>query len=251
MSIRKTAACILAAMLMVFLGAAAADQTPLIRDDADLLTAEEETRLYQDMEPLCAYGKPMFWTSTEAGNERTLAESFYRQQLGRGQSGILFVINMQERFLTIYSDGAIYSTVTSGEADTITDNVYRMASQGEYYSCASSAFSQALRLLEGGKIARPMKTVSNVVLAAALSLMAVYLYLRFRYENRAAGNGKKALLPVTAAAAAAFAVTNSHVSARMTKRREIYISSDTSSGGGGGSGRGGGGHSGGGGSHRF
>ena len=81
MSIRKTAACFFAAIWMLFLGIAAADQTPLIQDDAELLTAEEESRLYQDMEPLCAYGTPMFWTSHEPGNERTLAEGFYQRDL--------------------------------------------------------------------------------------------------------------------------------------------------------------------------
>ena len=256
MSIRKTAACFFAAIWMLFLGIAAADQTPLIQDDAELLTAEEESRLYQDMEPLCAYGTPMFWTSNEPGNERTLAEGFYQRHLGNGQSGILFVINMKERFLTIVSAGEIYRTVTRSEADTITDNVYRMAGRGEYYACASSVFSQALKLLEGEKIARPMKLVSNIMLAAALALLAIYLYLRFRYENRAAGNGKKALLPVTAATAAAFAVQTSNVSAKMTKQKKINISSSSSgggghSGGGGGGHSGGGGFSGGGGSHRF
>ena len=226
---------------------------PLIRDDADLLTEAEENQLYADMEPLCEYGAPMFWTTNEPGDYYSLARNFFHSRLGNGQSGTLFVINMYSRQLTVFSDGEIYRVVTDGEAETITDNVYRIAGAGEYYECARSAFGQILRLMRGEKIARPMKLVSNALLAAALALLSVYLYLSHRYENRPKTGAVKAALPVTAVGAAAFSARLYNASATMTKQHKTNISSGSGGGGhGGGGGFSGGGHSsGGGGSHGF
>ena len=239
-------------------GSAEADayggRTPWIQDDADLLTAAEEEELYTDMLPLCEYGTPLFWTTNEAGDYYTQAERFYHSRLDERESGTLLVINMYARQLTIFSDGDIHRAVNRGDAETITDNIYRLAGRGEYYECASSAFSQILALTRGEKIARPMKLVSNILLALTLALMIMYLYLSRRYENRPKIGAGGAALPVSAAAAAAFAVRTADAHARMTQQHKTNISSSGSGRGGhggGGFGGGGGGHSGGGGSHGF
>ena len=248
---------ILAGILLWMSTAAGADfqkNQPWIQDDADLLTDAEEQALAEDMAPICEYGTPMFWTTRETGDYTALARDFYHRRLANGESGTLFVINMRARQLTIFSDGAIYRVVTNGEAETITDNVYRMAGREEYYECASSVFRQIHRLLRGEQIARPMKLVSNILLALALSLLIVYLYLSRRYETRPKTGAGKAALPVTAAAAAAFALTTRNASARMTRQKKTDISSGSGGGhghGGGFSGGGGGHSSGGGGSHGF
>lgn len=227
-------------------------RVPVLQDDADLLSDAEEEVLREEMLPICEFGTPMFWTTMEDGDYERLAENFFHSRLSLRESGILFVINMKARQLTIFSDGAIYRTVTDAEAVTITDNVFRMAGRGEYYACASSAFSQIQRLLRGERIARPMKIVSNGMLSLVLALLGVYLYISGRYESRALTGKGKAALPVTAATAAAFAMTVASRSARMTKQKKTDISSSSSGGGGGRSGGGGGGgSSGGGGSHGF
>ena len=231
---------------------AAAARAPLIRDDADLLTDEEEAALELDMQPLCKYGTPMFWTTTESGDSETLADSFYHQQLALKESGALFVINMRARQLTVFTDGAMHRVIPRSEAETITDNVYRMAGKGDYYGCASGAFAQMLSLMQGDTIARPMKTVSNALLAGVLALMVVYLYVSRRYESKAARGKAEAALPVTAAAAAAFAAKNINRKTRMTRQKKTKLDSGSHGhGGGGGFSGGGGGSSGGGGSHGF
>ena len=120
-------------------------RVPVIQDDADLLSEAEEEALREEMLPICEFGTPMFWTTMEAGDYERLAENFFHSRLSLRESGILFVINMKARQLTIFSDGAIYRTVTDAEAVTITDNVFRMAGRGEYYACASSAFVGEIR----------------------------------------------------------------------------------------------------------
>ena len=241
---------------IVFLSSACAEEgtRPLIQDDAGLLTEEQEKALYGDMLPLCEYGTPMFWTTTEPGECRSLAVRYYQRTLGNGRDGVLFVIDMNVRELVLVADGAVRRTVTGGEADTITDNVFRKASGGDYYGCASDAFSQVLRLLRGEAIARPMKMVSSALLGLALALLAVYLYLSFRYENRPKTGAAKAALPVTAVAAAAFTAKMTNSQKRMTKQKKTSIRSDSGSSGHGGGfsgGHSGGGFSGSVGSHKF
>lgn len=255
---RKAFSALLCLLLCLLTACAAADPAgtgnlPVIRDDADLLTEAEEAALYEKMLPVCEYGTPMFWTTVEYGDYETLAKNFYVRNLGGGVSGTVFVINMRSRQLTVMSDGAVYRTVTDAEAETITDNVFRLAGRGKYYECAAGVFDQIARLLKGEQIARPMKTVSNALLALVLALLGVYLYVSRRYEARAKSGAGKAALPVTAAAAGlTLATLNS--SARMTKRKKTEIGGGSSGGGfhgGGGGGGGGGGFHGGGGSHGF
>ena len=241
---------------IVFLSSACAEEgtRPLIQDDADLLTEQQEKALYEDMLSLCEYGTPMFWTTTEPGDCRSLAVRYYQRTLGNGRDGVLFVIDMNVRELVLVADGAVRRTVTGGEAETITDNVFRKASAGDYYACASDAFSQVLRLLRGEAIARPMKMVSSALLGLALALLAVYLYLSFRYENRPKTGAAKAALPVTAVAAAAFTAKMTNSQKRMTKQKKTNIRSDSGSSGHGGGfsgGHSGGGFSGSVGSHKF
>ena len=52
---------------------ALAERTPIIRDDADLLSASEEEALREAMLPVCEYGTPVFWTTTQSGNYWTKA----------------------------------------------------------------------------------------------------------------------------------------------------------------------------------
>ena len=123
-----------------------------IDDWEDLLTGEEEEALVSDMMPVTQYGGAAFVTEdVSAGTSKAAAERMYRELFGTG-SGTLFLIDMGNRNLWIFSDGAIYQTVTGSYADTITDNVYKLAVEGQYYECAKGVFEQEARILGGGRI---------------------------------------------------------------------------------------------------
>ena len=253
---RQLCLLILLAALFILPLAAHAAPTPVIRDDADLLTDEEEKQLYTVMESICEYGTPMFWSTTKSGNDQQLVDDFYYIELGVS-SGTLLVINMNSRIITLKSNGAISRTVTNADADTITDNIFRFARAGRYYECASSAFEQVGRMLRGERIARPMKIVSNVLLAVTLAMMIVYFYISKRYEQHTTTRKIKAAVPVSVMSAAAFSSVINNTQKKMIKQVKTDISSSSGSG----SGRSGGGFSGGGfsgghssgssGSHRF
>lgn len=146
----------------------------VIEDNADLLTGEQENSLAAVMRDITAYGNVAFKT---IDNNHTSAESFarnyYKDQFGT-KSGTLFLIDMDNRMLWIHSDGAVYRTVTKSYAETITDNVYRKASAADYYGCAVEVYGQIFTLLEGDRIAQPMKYISNILLAMILALLINY-----------------------------------------------------------------------------
>ena len=120
----------------------------IVDDRADLLTDEEESRLASEMEPVTAYGNAAFISCYASGSTSSYAKDLYRDLFG-SDSGTIFMIDMENRNIWIQSNGAIYRTITKSYANTITDNVYKYASRGDYYGCASNAFSQICTLLEG------------------------------------------------------------------------------------------------------
>ncbi len=241
-------------LCLLFSFQAYASNEPIIVDDADLLSYEEEQSLYNIMLEICEYGTPMFWSTRQTGNDQALVEDFYHSHIGK-ESGTLFVINMNSRLLTVFSDGVIYRTVTTGEANTITDNVYRYASAGEYYKCAERVFAQSGKLLRGERIARPMKLVSSMLLAVTLALLIVCIYISMRYEQHRNTANAKTAVPISVLAATAFSASIHSSHKKMTRQVKTNLS-DSGSGGrsggfGGGFSGGGSSHSGGGGSHRF
>ncbi len=218
----------------------------VVYDMADLLSDTEEKALLDDMKAITTYGGAAFIT-TDSNYSSTsyYAESMYREYFGKG-SGAVFVIDMDNREIYIFTDGEIHKTVNNHYATSISDNVYRYASAKKYYACAQEVFSEITTLLQGAKIAQPMKYICNGLLAVILALLTNYFLSRIL--SRTSKPGREALM---ASLTTRCNITNSVV--QFTGQTKVYDppSSSSSGGGGGHSGGGGGGHSGGGGGHRF
>ncbi len=236
----------------------------LIEDDADLLTASEESELAYKMRSVTEYGNavfksidynPYYYTST-------FAHEYYDELMGN-KSGAVFLIDMDNRELYLEMDGAIYKKLREDKANTITDNTYGYASKGQYYLCANTAFEQVYQVLEGERIAQPMKYTC----AALLAILVAFIF-NFGLINRA--SKLKSASNNDLITSAVRTVTLSDTSARLVKESSRYSPVVTSSSGSsgyrssggsrssgsyrssGGSHRSsGGGHRGGGGGHRF
>lgn len=218
----------------------------VIEDDANLLSEEEEAALQEQLEEITAYGNVAFKTIDDNYmSTENYARSYYKDMFGTA-SGTLFLIDMDNRIIWIHSDGAVYKVITTAYANTITDNVYRYASDKAYFVCAQKAFEQILSLLKGQKIAQPMKYISNGLLAILLALLLNYgVVCVFAGAKKL---GKKKMMenvPIQFSYTKPLAV--------FTHQTRTYhpVSSSSGSGGGGGGGGGGGHSSGGGGGHRF
>lgn len=217
----------------------------VIEDDADLLTQSEENELKGVMQEITVYGHVAFKTLSENYTSTASYASEYCIDMFGTKSGTVFIIDMANREIYIYSIGSVYQTITSAYANTITDNVYRYASDAEYYQCAKNAFEQELALLQGKKIAQPMKHISNLFLALIPALLINYWLVR-KTSTTSKAEQTELLDGLN------YHRTFNHVQAILTGTTKEY--SPANSGGGrssGGGGGGGGGSSGGGGGHGF
>lgn len=158
-----------------------------IDDQANLLSPSQETALGETMSAITEYGNAVFISidSNPASSVEKYGQNYGYSHFGN-DSYTLFIIDMDYRSICVYSNGEIYKTITSAYADTITDNVYVYATDGDYYTCAYHAFDQILTLLEGRTIAQPMKYISNALLAIVLALLINYfIVMSVSYSKKA------------------------------------------------------------------
>ena len=218
----------------------------VILDYADLLTDAEEKELTAHMQQLTPYGNIIFQTvilDTTAFEK--YSEDTYYNYFGN-EPGVIFQIDMGNRKLTISSSTALDDQI-SYERDTIVDNVYRYASNGDYLSCASECFDEIYAVLNDEAIAHTMKYIDNAIIAVILSLILNYLIVF------ASGKKKVSAGEILGTVAVASVITSAAITKGELKK--IYSPSSSGSGGGGGGfsggGGGGGGFSGGSSSHGF
>jgi uncharacterized protein len=218
----------------------------VMEDDAGLLSDTEREALAVTMQPITGYGNVAFKSIVyNSGSTSNYAWRYYAETFS-GQSGILFLIDMDNRNIWIYCDGDVYRTIDESYADTITDNVYRYASRADYYQCAAKAYEQAYKLLQGRWIARPMKYICNALLAIIMALLINFGVVSVCSKIRRTGD--RELLAHTLNY---YSNTKPTVSYERQTKRYDPIRSDDSSGGSSGGGGGGGHSSGGGGGHSF
>lgn len=150
-----------------------------ISDDANLLTQAETTALGEIMQAITAYGNAAFVTTLDNSYSAEAYAEIWYQEMFFYDDGIVFLIDMDNRVITIYCEGDMSKTITDAYATTITDNVYRYASNEDYYTCAGTAFMQVESLLEGERIMQPMKYISNALLAILLALLILFGYVSY------------------------------------------------------------------------
>lgn len=149
----------------------------VLEDDADLLDEKDKTELIQYMEQIQSYGHVAFKSIDQnPATTEEFAHQYYQQQFGT-ESGIVFVIDKQNRYIWIHSDGAVSEIITDDYADIITDNVYTYATNKSYYYCAKQVYKQVYDLLRGEKIKQPMKYLSNALLGLVLSVLLHFVLI--------------------------------------------------------------------------
>lgn len=219
-------------------------------DESDLLSSFEEEEVKEAMIPLTEYGNIAFISGEGSYSASSTARNLLEEAFPSGSASIL-LIDMGNREIRIQSAGTLYKTINSQVADSITDNIYRYASNGDFGKTAVMAFRQMNAKMEGRFVETPMRWISNFFLAGALALLLNFLLLVSGKQNEAVG-----------ASAILGAMVPEFIIAQKRKdllsQDKTFIPRTRSSGGrrggggfsGGGS-FGGGGRSSGGGGHRF
>ena len=137
----------------------------------------------------------------------------------------------------------MYKYITKAQANAITDNSYKHASRGDFYKCANEIYAQEYQILKGGRVAQPMKHISNMLVAITLGILVNYIIVVIQ-RRKITESASKVFSATTASSLVA---TVNYTDKIKEKRTRVYESSGGSGGGGGFSGGGGGGFSGGGG----
>ena len=101
-----------------------------------------------------------------AANDRLVKDSFYSA----------LAIKFLGAFSKDFGDKLGDKTITK-ENDSIVDNVYLYATDGDYYSCASSVFRQIDVVMNDGIIAHKMKYIDNAIIAIVLGLFVNFFLI--------------------------------------------------------------------------
>ena len=216
--------------------------TLLIVDEADLLTDVEEARLINDYSVITEYmGAAFISTDFSPGT------AYYAEQCAiryfEDDPAVLFLIDTDEREIYVYANGTAQKTISKADARAITDNIYLSASRGDYYQCADGAFRQIYAKCTGQKLARPVKHITNALIAVLGGIVLNYLITAYSRKPKADRRTKGEIkVSVTSQMAHMPGIALSVTFLNSIK----YIKSRSSGGVGGG-----GGHSGGGGGHSF
>ena len=194
---RLMAMVLLAMLLAAWAAVPAMAQEPaypiLLEDEAELLTPEEEASLQEAMGPIAQHGAVAFWTTTQPGNVDAKAEEYFNTHIGtkRTDSGVVFMIDMSERQIYIFSRGEIEKHVSRSDAYAITADISHYATEGAYADCAQEAFSSIGTRLEGKQFHSTMRLVCSMVAGIAAGLMLAYVIVcRFSLHRSITGSGR-------------------------------------------------------------
>lgn len=120
------------------------DKTKKIYDYANLLTSTEESDLYNEItEFINTYNMDMAVVTINENNKSSsmaYADDFYDYNdfgIGSSKSGLLFLIDMDNRNMWISTTGSAIQMYTDARIDAILDYTYEKISEQDYYGCSS------------------------------------------------------------------------------------------------------------------
>lgn len=208
-----------------------------IHDEANLL--RDEQGVQEAMAYVAQYTNVYLYTMyNESSSTRALAKSLAYSECGY-RPGVVFLIDMTNREIYIYAANGAEDVISTQVAETITDNVYRYASNKDYDGCVEEAMNQMYRKYSGKSIPEPMRWIGNALMAIMFGTCITVAWACF---------ASRAKRDVSGGLVASVRAENTRRDITHTTR--VYRSSSSGGSRGGRSG-GGGGRSGGGGGHRF
>lgn len=183
------AVCLLA-MVVIFLlptSVFAAGGNVFIYDGAGLLSDSEEQELYNQLSGYPSDRNYMIVTESDymSGSSDMHREmnACYYEKYG-DSDGVAFLINMSDRQLYSGGFGKCRDEYTSGDARDVTDNVYRYASNGNYYRCLSEALAQIDQVVSNGFILRPMRYAIAILLGIFFGFFIMFIVMVSSRKNR-------------------------------------------------------------------
>ncbi len=244
------------ALLMLPMTANAAASNIAITDDASLLSQEEIQKIdsyLQTLNPETNYVVATSDSDDYGFDADSKLEHYYTAAFSNYDDGVAFLIDMENREIYISGYGKYEKSISNADALDITDNIYRYASNRDYYTCIIKAFEQADVLTNKGFILRPMRVIVALLLSIVIGfLITFFIAMEQRASAKAAFKNSDAMVIMAGASIVGSAAVYDTKRVRRASDNGGGHSGGFSGGGfsgGGGGGFSGGGHSGGG--HSF
>lgn len=161
------------------------DETKKIYDYANLITDEEETELYNKVQEFInKYNMDMVIVtinSNPKSSSMAYADDFYDyNNFGKGanKSGLLFLIDMQNRKMWISTTGDAIKIYTDSRINTILDYTYDEISNKDYNGCAEQFIDKASYfankgLTGGSKVVTVPKMICNSLIFAGIATIVL------------------------------------------------------------------------------
>ncbi|MEG0793547.1 MAG: TPM domain-containing protein, partial [Lachnospiraceae bacterium] len=126
-------------------------------DDAHILTAEEITEMEAYIQEIITYTEmdTIVVTSNDMQgmDSREYADEYYvNHKLGKGEgmSGVLILLNMEDREIYVYTRGYMREYLTDTRIDTILDDAYEYLSDDDYNMGIMAALDDITDFYEKG-----------------------------------------------------------------------------------------------------
>ena len=160
-----------------------------VDDPEYLLTASQMDEVLDSMKDLTDEGNVVFVTANlKAGAAERYAENYFQDRYGTEAPGLIFLIDMGDRLLLLQAHNGLDSKITGSKANSIVDNVYTYAGDGDYAKCAISVYEQCDDVLAGLRIAEPFKYISNIFIAIIVAFLLGFMILGIMTSTPAASN---------------------------------------------------------------
>jgi len=159
----------------------------VIADEADLLTADEESKLLEKMVPLTTYANIAVYTvdTPTKLQDYERAREKRAELFGTDADAAIFMVDMYLRRIIIQRRGNMETYFNNSRANNITNNVASIAKKGDYYKTCATAMDQMLTVVLDRNnvktdeprpaVPRPMMYLSNGVIALMLGALISYL----------------------------------------------------------------------------
>ena len=206
---------------------AAARGSYYIEDELGLFYGEDMDSLYSVMDKLTEYGNVLLLTAElKAGEADSYCDRRYVEIFGYTE-GVVFLIDMGDRILWFKGMEDTDRIITDSICNTITDNVYTYASDGDYVKVSEKAFEQALTVLSGNKIGQPLKYISNIFFAFGVSFLICFMMLK-KSSDKAA---PESIDTKDVLGGIVIAGTGAAVAKKLLDTKKVYIPPSSSSSG--------------------
>lgn len=158
----------------------------MIDDSANLLSKKEKKKLLNEMTSLTKHGYiALVSTDSNSSSVENFADNYYQSHFDK-EDGTIFVIDVNNGKIYIFSSGNNAKYITVSKANSIIDSVYKDSVNKNYYSCASFAFNQIQMILDSEKIDEPIHYIGNIFIALTLAFFISFIYILFKSRISAA-----------------------------------------------------------------